>query len=147
MRLSDYIKRKNGVPIGHSQSLRNNLNRALGAKNFHTFWTFWNPIFGYYLGRYFYKPFKFVFPTFIALVLTFLVCGIVHDLVTTILRREWSFFFTVWFLGMGLCVVISKSMKMDFSYLSWGWRAFMNLLFIALCLGLTILANRYFHFY
>ncbi len=48
MKLSEYVKKRNGVPIGHPNSLRNNLQRSLGANNFSTFWNFWNPIFGYY---------------------------------------------------------------------------------------------------
>ena len=40
MNLAQYVKKKNGVPMGHPKSLRNNLYRSLGAKNFATFWTF-----------------------------------------------------------------------------------------------------------
>ena len=32
MNLSDYVKKRNGVPIGHSKSLSNNLYRRLGLK-------------------------------------------------------------------------------------------------------------------
>lgn len=56
MNLSEYIKKKNGVPIGHPKSLPNNLKRAIGAKNFATFWNNWNPIFGYYLDIKIFKP-------------------------------------------------------------------------------------------
>lgn len=58
MKLSEYIKKRNGVPIGHSKSLQDNLQRSLGAKNFSTFWHFWNPIFGYYLGTKIFKLLK-----------------------------------------------------------------------------------------
>jgi hypothetical protein len=51
MTLGEYIKKRNGVAIGHPQSLKNNLSRSLGAKNFSSFWHHWNPIFGYYLGK------------------------------------------------------------------------------------------------
>jgi hypothetical protein len=62
MNLSEYVEKRNGVPIGHPSSLRNNLHRSLGAKNFSVFWNFWNPIFGYYLGTKVFKPLKKVFP-------------------------------------------------------------------------------------
>jgi septation ring formation regulator EzrA len=29
--------------IGHPNSLRNNLQKSISAKNFHTFWNYWNP--------------------------------------------------------------------------------------------------------
>jgi hypothetical protein len=58
MKLSEYIKKRNGVPFGHPNSLRNNLERSLGANNFSTFWNFWNPIFGYYLGTTVSRPLK-----------------------------------------------------------------------------------------
>lgn len=34
MTLGEYIKKRNGVEIGHPQSLKNNLYRSLGAKKF-----------------------------------------------------------------------------------------------------------------
>ena len=58
MNLSEHVKKRNGVPVGHSNSVRNNLYRSLGAKNFSAFWNFWNPIFGYYLGVKVFKPLK-----------------------------------------------------------------------------------------
>ena len=50
--LSDYIKKRNGVPLGASNSLRNMLYRSLGAGKFSVFWRYWNPIWSYYLGKY-----------------------------------------------------------------------------------------------
>lgn len=100
MTLSDYVKKINGVPFGHSNSLRNNLYRSLGAKNFSTFWNYWNPIFGYYLGKKIFKPLKRIFPIGLALIFTFIFCGLLHDFVTTILRKKISLFFTFWFLIM-----------------------------------------------
>lgn len=105
MKLSEYIKKRNGVPIGHSRSLQYNLQRSLGAKNFSAFWNFWNPIFGYYLGTKVFKPLKKVFPIAISLILTFIFCGMVHDLVTTLVRGKLSLLFSVWFFLMGIAVV------------------------------------------
>lgn len=56
--LTDYVRKRNGVSIGSPRSLINNLYRSLGAKNFSTFWNDWNPIFGYYLGKFIFKPLK-----------------------------------------------------------------------------------------
>jgi hypothetical protein len=147
MNLSEYVKKRNGVPIGHSKSLRNNLQRSIGAKNFDTFWNYWNPIFGYYLGIEIFKPIKKVLPVSIAVILTFIFCGLIHDLATTLTRGKLSLFFAVWFLLMGIAVVISKQINYDLSHKKWVFRAFANLSIIAFCLFLTIYLNTLFFFY
>jgi len=147
MNLSEYVKKKNGVPIGHSNSLRNNLQRSLGAKNFSSFWNFWNPIFGYYLGTKIFKPLKKVFPIGLSVIFTFIFCGLVHDLVTTILRGKISLFFTVWFLVIGFVVAISKQINYDLSHIKWIFRTLVNLSIIGICLLVTIYLNTIFNFY
>lgn len=138
MTLTEYIKKRNGVPVGSSKSLRNNLYRSLGAKNFAAFWNYWNPIFGYYLGKRVFKPLKNYLHASIALVITFVFCGLIHDVVTTIFRGKISLFFSIWFLLMGIGVLISKALKHNFSGKVWGVRALFNLSFICTCLALTI---------
>ncbi|MNK50659.1 hypothetical protein D3C87_695400 [compost metagenome] len=147
MNLGDYVKKKNGVPIGHSKSLGNNLYRSLGAKNFATFWTFWNPIFGYYLGTKIFKPLKKVFPIGIALILTFIFCGLIHDLVTTLIRGKLSLFFAVWFLLMGISVAVSKKITYDLSNQKWILRVLANISIITFCLIGTIYLNTILGFY
>jgi hypothetical protein len=135
--LSDYVKRRNGVPLGHSASLRNMLTRALGAGKFSIFWQYWNPIWGYYLGKYIFKPLKAIFPPALALLLTFAVCGFIHDLAIMLLKWKFTLLLTPWFIWMGLCVVLSESTKMDYSTLPWIARAAINVLVIASCLLLA----------
>ncbi len=147
MNLFDYVNKKNGVPLGHSSSLRNNLHRSLGSKNFATFWNFWNPIFGYYLGKKIFKPLKKVIPTAYAVILTFTFCGLIHDLVTTLLRGKLSLFFSVWFLIMGSVVIISKEINYDVSHKKWIFRVIVNISIITVCLILTIYLNTLFNFY
>lgn len=91
--LRDYILKRNGLPMGHSKSLSNNLERALGAKNFSRFWVYWNPIFSYYLGRYTFKPLHKIINKQFSLVITFFLCGLLHDAVTKMVRGETYFFF------------------------------------------------------
>src|SRR6218665_676393 len=147
MNLSEYVKKRNGLPIGHSGSLRNHLTRSLGARNFSAFWNFWNPVFGYYLGKKIFKPLKRVIPVTFALIFTFIFCGIVHDLVTTLIRGRLSLFFSVWFLIMGTAVAITQYNNYDFSKKQWVYRAATNLLIIGVCILLTILLNGIFQFY
>ncbi|MDR6966834.1 hypothetical protein J2X31_000832 [Flavobacterium arsenatis] len=147
MNLSEYVKKRNGVPFGHPNSLRNNLQRSLGANNFSVFWSFWNPIFGYYLGKKIFRPLKRIFPAALCVVLTFVFCGLIHDLVTTLIRVKVSLFFAVWFLLMGIMVVISKQIKYNLSNQNWIVRAITNLSIIGICLLITISLNRVFKFY
>jgi len=143
MTLTDYIKKRNGVSIRSSKSLRHNLYRSLGSKNFTTFWNYWNPIFGYYLEKFIFKPIKKFFPVAIALLFTFIIFGMIHDTVTTIFRWKISFFFSIWFLFMGLAVLITRKLKNNFSKQIWIVRAFINLSIISVCLILTIYLNKF----
>ncbi|UTG22418.1 hypothetical protein [Elizabethkingia anophelis] len=147
MKLSEYVKKRNGVLIGHPKSLRNNLQRSLGAKNFSAFWNFWNPIFGYYLGTKIFKPLNRILPIAFAVVLTFVFCGMVHDLVTTLFRGKLSLFFSVWFFLMGISVAVTKYIDYDFSKRQWIFRAIANISIIVFCALLTIWLNSIFKFY
>ncbi len=147
MTLAEFINKKNGVPFGHPKSLRNNLYRALGAKNFSDFWTYWNPIFGYYLGTKVYRPLKKYIPANIALILTFVFCGSIHDLVTTLIRKQISLFFSVWFFIMVICVIITKITRYNLSTKKWIVRAMANTTIIGLSFYATHLLNHILHFY
>jgi len=137
MTLNEYIGKRNGAPLGSSKSLRNNLYRSLGAKNFSTFWNYWNPIFGYYLGKCVFKPLKKEIPVVFALLSTFIFCGFMHDAITTIYRGKISLFFTIWFTIMGFAVLIAKYLKHDFNRQKWIFRALVNLSIITLCFLIT----------
>ena len=133
MRLADYIKKRNGVPLGASHSLRNMFYRSLGAGDFSTFWQYWNPIFSYYLGKYIFKPLKRFLPSAPSLILTFIFCGMLHDAVTILVSWHFTMLFTPWFLLMGICVVINNYFKIDYSRYHWLSRAFINVLIISSC--------------
>lgn len=130
MRLSDYIKKRNGVSLGANHSLRNMMIRSLGAGNFSTFWKYWNPIWSYYLGKYVFKPLKTILPPALSLILTFVFCGFLHDVVIILIRWNFALLFTPWFLIMSLWVVISEFLKIDYSKYAWINRAFINLVII-----------------
>ncbi len=49
--LGQYVQHRNGVPLGDGKSLQNMLHRSLGAASFAGFWQYWNPIWGYGLGK------------------------------------------------------------------------------------------------
>ena len=140
--LVQYVHRRNGVPLGGSSSLRNMLVRSFGAGTFGRFWQYWNPIFGYGLGKYVYSPLRRFLPPALALIMTFVVSGGIHDLVTMAIRRSGAFLFTPWFFLLGAGVVVGRGFKMDFSERPGPVRAGINLTYILLCLALTLFVRQ-----
>ncbi|MCA0931297.1 hypothetical protein LCM02_02460 [Lutimonas saemankumensis] len=135
--MSDYVKRRNGVPLGDSNSLRNMLSRSLGAGKFSIFWQYWNPIWGFYLGKYIFKPLKLILPQALSVIITFVVCGFIHDLAIMLLKREFTLLLTPWFLFMGTSLVLSDYARIDYSKYPWIVRAGINLIIISSCLLLA----------
>jgi len=113
--------------------------RSLGARSFAVFWQHWNPIFGYVLGRYLFAPLKRALHPAIALVITFVLCGAFHDLVTTLVRGSLACLFTPWFFFMSLGVLAGRLARMDLGHFPWGVRATANLGYVTACLGLALL--------
>lgn len=136
--LSEYVKRRNGVPLGAARSMRNMLWRSLGADSFHRFWRHWNPIWGYYLSRNVMKPVASVAPAWLAVIVTFAVSGALHDLAVMLIKWKFTFFFTPWFVCMSLCVVVSKHFDIVLRNNPWLIRASMN---IAIIVGCMLLAR------
>ncbi len=141
--LSQYILRRNGLPAGARGSLRNMLYRSLGAPTFAAFWRYWNPVFGYALGRYVFAPLKLVIPSALALIVTFVFCGAIHDLVTMIVRRSSAFFFTPWFFSLGVGVLLGRIAGLDFSTKPWPIRAAVNLVYLSTCLIITLIIRHF----
>lgn len=144
--LAQYVLRRNGVPLGAPHSLKNMLHRSFGASTFAGFWQYWNPIWGYGLGKYVYAPLQQGLPAWLALILTFVVSGLLHDLVIMALRRSAAFIFTPWFFLLGVGVVVARSLGMDFSGRSWGVRAGVNLIYLMACFVAMLLAKQIFGF-
>lgn len=136
--LSQYIIYRNGVPAGARGSMRNMLHRSFGAPTFASFWRHWNPVFGYALGRYVYSPLKRAVPSALALVATFVFCGFIHDLVTMAVRGSPAFLFTPWFFLLGTGVLIGRAAGLDFSGRPWIARATVNLVYLLVCLAITL---------
>ncbi|MBN1965921.1 MAG: acyltransferase [Anaerolineae bacterium] len=140
--LAQYVQHRNGVPLGAPDSLKNMLVRSLGARSFAEFWRYWNPIWGYALGRYVYAPFRSILLTALAVLLTFAVSGGIHDLVATLVRRSGVFLFTPWFLLMGAGVVVGHGLRIDYAERAWATRVVINLAYVLGCLAITLLARQ-----
>lgn len=142
--LAQYVHRRNGVPLGDPDSLRNMLHRSLGAGSFAGFWRYWNPIWGYGLGKYVYAPLRSVSTPAVALILTFAISGGIHDLAVMAVRRSGAFLFTPWFFLLGVGVVLGHALKIDFSNRPWGVRASINVTYLATCLAMVQVARWFF---
>ena len=142
MTLNQYIERRNGVPLGASGALRNMLHRSFGAGSFATFWQYWNPIFGYYLAKYVDSPLRRVLPRSIALILTFVICGALHDLAAMAVRGSAVFFCTMMFFFFGAGVLIGRWTGLSFSGLPWPARATINVSYLVACFALALAARQ-----
>ena len=142
MTLGQYIERRNGVPLGASGALRTMLYRSLGAGSFDNFWRYWNPIFGYYLAKYVDSPLRRVMPRSLALILTFVICGALHDLAAMAVRGKVAFFCTTMFLFFGVGVLVGRWAGLDFSSLPWAARAAINVTYIVACFAVALLARK-----
>ena len=140
--LAQYVKKRNGVPLGASGSMTNMLSRSFGATSFPVFWCYWSPIWGYYLSRNVMRPLANFLPISLATFLTFLVSGALHDLAVSIVKLKNIFFFTPWFGLMGLIVVISKAARISYGHVSWPVRALINASFILVSLGLMYFVEK-----
>lgn len=137
--LADYVRRRNGVPLGGSGALRKMLKRSLGAPSIAGFWQYWNPIFGYYLGKFIFRPSRAAgLPDWLATLLTFSVSGAVHDIAASMITRQLVFVCTPWFWFMGIGLLVSRSLGMNMK----GWppvaRAASHLTYIGGCAVLAL---------
>ena len=135
--LAQYVKKRNGVPLGASDSMKNMLSRSFGASSFPVFWHYWNPIWGYYLSRNVMRPIANFLPISLATFITFLVSGALHDIAVSIIKWKAILFFTPWFGLMGLMVIGSKGAGISYGHVSWPVRALINASFIFISLGIT----------
>lgn len=135
--LSDYVRQRNGVPLDGRGSMGNMLYRSFGATSFAGFRRYWNPIFGYYLHRCIFPPLRHVTPRWIALILTFLFCGALHDSVTLIVRGSTAFLFTTMFLFFAVGILVGAMARLDMSKMPWFAGVIINLSYLATCITLA----------
>lgn len=130
--LSEYVERRNGVALGARGSLAQMLHRSLGADTFSGFWHHWNPIWGYYLGRFVNAPLRRVMPAAAAVVATFIVSGAIHDAAIFAVTGSPTALFVPSFAVLGLMVVLSKRFGIRYGFQAWRVRAVIN---VALVVG------------
>jgi hypothetical protein len=120
--------------------------KAFKAKSAKEFWNYWNPLFGYYLLFYLYKPLTNKIPRPFRVIVTFTISGFfLHDLLFW-----WPFCWlityktrfplgTVWFFFMAIFMLISEKIGFNTEKHSTGIRVLSNLSYLSITLALTLL--------
>lgn len=115
--------------------------RPFEATSFRRFWEFWNPVYGYFLGRFVYSPLKRVFPRSACVVLTFAFSGFVlHDLPAWLISgAEYpACRISSWFTTIALGIIASDGLRLSFDGSSRIFRALLHALFLASTLYISI---------
>jgi D-alanyl-lipoteichoic acid acyltransferase DltB (MBOAT superfamily) len=120
---------------GGSTAWFNFFIKPFGAASFAEFWRLWNPVYGYFLYFYSYRPLSRLLPRWAALMTTFIACGLVlHDLPAwAVTRRVLPPGATIAFILFGLGVVLSEVLHMDLSRWPFLGRAMVNAGYLASC--------------
>ncbi len=100
--------------------VRNMFLRPFVTSSLRSFWKYWNPSWGYFLLFYGYKPIKTIFPPWVALIGTFIISGLVHDMIYIVpmmmKKVEFVFpFITVWFFILSVAILVTEYFKIDFT--------------------------------
>jgi hypothetical protein len=82
-------------------------------------------------------------PSWLALIATFAVSGLIHDFAIMAVRREFGLLVTLWFAIVGVAVVVSSHFGWSFERLPWLARAAINLAAITAALLLALKATAY----
>ncbi|MFY8272962.1 acyltransferase [Pseudoalteromonas sp. SSDWG2] len=124
--LQQYVKKRNGLPLGASGSLKAMLKNAFGAPSFDIFWNYWNPIWGFYLSRYVMRPLNKYLYGPIAFILTFTLSGALHDVAVSLVKWEVVFLITPWFTLMGVIAYLFDGFHIRFHSAKFVTRSIIN---------------------
>lgn len=135
MNLEEYTYYRTGS-TKVSLIIRNMFFKPFVSSSFKSFWKYWNPSWGYFLLFYCYKPIKTIFPDWAALIITFLISGLVHDIIYIIpmMINEVEFvfpFITVWFLIISIGILLTEYLQIDFNKTNIIFRPFFHFGYLA----------------
>lgn len=120
--------------------------KSFQAKTAKEFWNYWNPVFGYYMLFYFYKPLTNKVPRAVRVIVTFTVSGFfLHDIIfwwpfCWIIAYKTHFpLGTVWFLFLAIIMLVLEKVGFNTGKYSPEIRVMTNLFYLSISLGLTLL--------
>jgi hypothetical protein len=134
--LNQFIELRLGLSSSPGNLLRQMFSRSFGAGSFDRFWRYWNPVYGYALYYWCYRPLRRYLPRDACVALTFAASGfLLHDLPTGWwIRLIRSFqaggfpipFVALWFSLMGVLTILSRALRLDYSRWPFAARAAVN---------------------
>ncbi len=138
--LGHYVTWRVGQGSQWSQ-LWNLLVRPFGARSFSAFWRQWNPLYGYYLYYWCYKPLSRHIARPVAELVTFAASGFfLHDvLIFAATRRIFPPFITIWFVLMGAIAIAADALRTDLGRLPFAVRVAANVTYLASTFALVLL--------
>jgi len=112
------------------------------SSSFRSFWKYWNPSWGYFLLFYCYKPIRTIFPYWVALIITFLISGLFHDIIYIIpmMMKDVKFvfpFITVWFFIISIGILVTGYLQIDFNRTSLMFRPIFHIGYLIVTFILT----------
>ncbi len=135
--LTQFIALRLGKSNEPAVLLKSMLARSFGAGSFRDFWRYWNPVYGYYLFYYCYKPFGRILPRPLSVLITFACSGFfLHDFPFGWLIRALKTqslpvpFVALWFSTIGMIVLVAEALTVDLSSYPLPLRVFINVFHI-----------------
>lgn len=119
MTVEEYIQYRTGASKV-SLIVRNIFTKPFFSSSLRSFWKYWNPGFGFYLLYYCYKPMWKILPHWTSMIITFLICGLLHDIIyiaPMLIMNGGEFIFpfiTIWFFIIAIGVLLSELFQNDF---------------------------------
>ncbi len=137
--LEQFITKRLGDGGDALQLLKRMFALSFGAASFREFWRYWNPVYGYFLHYYCYKPLRRFLPAPLGVLITFFASGfLLHDLPFGWLIRAIKTsslplpFVGLWFSLMGLLVLLTDALHLNWQDKPFGVRAGLNVSCIVL---------------
>lgn len=109
--MNRYISKKLDGVEGELPRLGHMLKKSFTASSFRNFWNYWNPIYSYVLTFYVFGPLRRRMPKFSALLITFMVNGLFHDLIVLLITGKTRFAITQLFFLYGMIVILESSIN------------------------------------
>jgi hypothetical protein len=142
--LTAFIAERLGEEQDPGRLLSIMLARAFGAEDFRLFWRYWNPVYGYYLYYFCYRPLRRVFPRPLGVLLTFFASGFfLHDLpfgwwVRLIKTGRLPLpFVGIWFSLMGLETLLATALRLNLTGKPFALRVAVNIVYILAAFAIT----------
>lgn len=111
--LNRYISKKLDGVQGELPRTIHMFKKSFVQRNFRMFWNIWNPIYSYVLTFFVYKPLRQWIPKSMALLLTFVINGLFHDIVVLILLGETRLTLSKLFFIYGIIVILESYLKIN----------------------------------